>query len=273
MWFLKKRELWFVVYGIFITMVFLYFLFPGELVKGRLEDSINANDFMIKSLSLHPALPLGIKLKNVTISSAAPEFVIFQGELLDLQLNLLSFFRKHTYIGLSGKAYEGSFDGRVGLISFAKVYPPVEVILNFDDIDIGKYSLFKGDPEKSFKGKARGTLTYITDEAGRDLSGKLTLFYKKGSYPLAEPFLGVTKIDFDRGEIQAQLKNGILKLEKMETFGPQINCSLKGEITPAVDSRNTQLNLNGTIEILSKDKVKLKVTISGTLANPVIRYI
>jgi type II secretion system protein N len=271
--FLKNKGLWFAGYGIFITMVFLYLLFPGELVKSRLEDSINSNDFMIKSASLHPALPLGIKLKNVTISSAAQEFVLFQGEMLDLQFNLLSVFRKNTYIGLSGRAYDGSFDGRVGLVALTKIYPPAEIILNFENIDIGKYSLFKGDPGKSFTGRARGTLTYSTDEAARSASGTLTLFFKKGSYPLAEPFLGMTRIDFDRGEIQAQLKNGIFKLEKMETFGPQINCSLKGEITPALDFRNSQLNLNGTIEILGKDKVKMKVTLGGTLANPLVRYI
>jgi hypothetical protein len=59
----------------------------------------------------------------------------------------------------------------------------------------------------------------------------------------------------------------------METFGPQINCFLKGEITPALDFRNSQLNLNGTMEILGKDKVKMKVTVGGTLANPLVRYI
>jgi type II secretion system protein N len=271
--FLKKKGLWFTSYGIFITLVFLYLLFPGELVKSRLEDSINSYDFMVKSASLHPALPLGIKLKNVTISSPALQFVLFQGELLDLQLNLLSFFRKNTYIGLAGHAYDGSFDGRVGLVSLTKVYPPAEVILNFENIDIGKYSLFKGDSGKALTGRARGTLTYITDEAGRGASGVLILFFKKGSYPLTEPFLGMTRIDFDRGEIQAQLNNGNIRIEKLETFGPQINCFLKGEITPAADFRNSQLNLNGTIEILGKDKVKMKVTIGGTLANPLVRYI
>jgi type II secretion system protein N len=271
--FLKKKMLWFIGYGIFITLVFLYLLFPGELVKSKLEDSINASGLTVKSASLHPALPLGIKLKNVTISSAAQEFILFQGELLDLQFNLLSFFRKNTYIGFSGLAYDGSFDGRVGLVSRTKVYPPVEIILNFENIDIGNYPLFKGDPGKSFTGKARGTLTSFTDEAAGSASGTLTLFFKKGSYPLAEPFLGVTRIDFDRGEVQAQLKNGIFKLEKIETFGPQINCFLKGEITPAADFKNSQLNLTGTIEILGKDKVKMKVTVGGTLANPAIRYI
>ncbi len=270
---LKKKGLWFTIYGIFITLAFLYLLFPGELVKSRLEDSINSTDFMVKSASLHPALPLGIKLKNVTIRSQVSDLTLFQGKLLDLQFNLLSLFRKNTYIGFSGLAYEGSFDGRAGFVSFAKAYPPAELILDFENIDIGKYPLFKGDPGKSFTGRTRGTLTYDTDETGKYMSGTLALFLKKGFYPLTEPFLGVTKIDFDRGEIQAQLKNGIFKLEKIETYGPQINCFLKGEITPAADFRNSQLNLNGTIEILGKDKVKMKVTIGGTLASPVVRYI
>jgi len=271
--FLNKKMLWFVGYGIFITLVFLYLLFPSELVKSRLEDSINSGDFMIKSDSLHPAIPLGIKLKNVTISSPAQESILFQGELLDLQFNLLSFFRKNTYIGFSGLAYGGSFDGRAGLISLSKAYPPVEVILNLENIDIENYPLSKGDLGKLFTGRASGTLTYITDEAAGSVSSTLTLFLKKGFYPLTEPFLGVTKIDFDRGEIQAQLKGDIIKLEKLETFGPQVNCFLKGEITKAADFKNSQLNLNGTIEILGKDKVKMKVTIGGTLANPAIRYI
>ena len=271
--FMNKKMLWFIGYGIFNTLEFLYLLFPGDLVKSRLEDSINASGLTVKSASLHPALPLGIKLKNVTISSPALESVLFQGELLDLQFSLLSIFRKNTYIGFSGLAYDGSFDGRVGFVSFTKIYPPVEVILSFDNINIGNYPLFKGDPEKSFMGRASGNLTYITDEAAGSASGTLTLFLKKGFYPLAEPFLGVTKIDFDRGEVQAQLKNGILKLEKLETFGPQVNCLLKGEITQAADFKNSQLNLSGTIEITGKDKVKMKVTIGGTLANPAIRYI
>jgi len=270
---LKKKVLWFIVYGTLITLVFLYLLFPGELVKSKVEESINSGDLIIKSASLSLALPLGIKLKNVTLSSQALESVIFQGDLLDLQLSLLSIFRKNTYIGFSGLAYQGSFDGRAGFVSSNKAYPPAEVILNFENIDIGKYSFLKGDLVKALTGRASGKLTYIADEATRNSSGTLTLFFKNGSYPLPEPFLGVTRIDFDRGEIQAQLKNGILKVEKIETFGQQVNCLLKGEIIQAADFKNSQLNLNGTIEISGKSKAQVKVTISGTLANPQLRYI
>jgi type II secretion system protein N len=271
--YLRKKILLFIVYGIFITLVFLYFLFPGEMLKGKLEESIDSTDFMLRSSSLHPALPCGIKLKNVTISSKVQDAILFQGELLDLQFSLFNLIRKNTFIGFSGRAYDGNFSGRVSMDVLTKVHPPREGTLNFENIDIGRYSLLKGNPGKIFAGRASGTLTYSNDEATKSAAGTLSLFLKKGSYPLTEPFMGASKIDFDRGEIQAQLKNGVIKLEKAETFGPQFNCSFKGEIDPVLDFKNSQLNLNGTIEIAGKEKVKIKVTVGGTLTNPQVRYI
>ena len=35
----------------------------------------------------------------------------------------------------------------------------------------------------------------------------------------------------------------------------------------------SQLNLNGVMEILGQNKVKMNITIGGTLANPIFRYI
>ena len=35
---LKKKALWFTLYGILITVIFLYLLFPSDIVKSRLEE-------------------------------------------------------------------------------------------------------------------------------------------------------------------------------------------------------------------------------------------
>jgi uncharacterized protein involved in outer membrane biogenesis len=95
----------------------------------------------------------------------------------------------------------------------------------------------------------------------------------KGTYLLAEPFLGLKQIEFDRGEIKAQFKNGSMKLEKLEIAGNQIIFFIKGEITLADDFKLSQLNLNGVLEIPGQNKAKMNVTIGGTLANPIFRYI
>lgn len=266
--------MWFILYGVAVTAVFLYLLFPAELVLNRLEAAVDSSAFTIKMDSLRPSVPLGLRLKNITVSSAQPGDVFFQGETLDMQANLLSLLQKHSFISVTGKAYGGDFNGRIGFISWNKVYPPVEGKLSFQNIDLGKYSFIKSEMGRDIAGKVRGNLLYSNaSETYSAATGNLTLFLVKGSYPLAEPFLGLGRIEVDRGEIQAQLKNGVIKIGKLEMSGPQINCSLKGEITLADDFKNSQLNLTGVIEILSKSKMKTNITISGTLASPVSRYI
>jgi hypothetical protein len=124
-------------------------------------------------------------------------------------------------------------------------------------------------------GKASGNWTHSFNSGGpgRNLSGTIALSLTKGSYSLTEPFLGLNRIDFDRGEINAQLKNGVIRLEKLQIYGPQIDCFLSGEITLADDFKNSQLNLNGEMAISDKKTVKMKIIIGGTLINPVFRYI
>lgn len=271
---LKKKVLWFTLYGIFITVIFLYLLFPSEIVQNRLENAVHSSGFILKMEKLRPSLPFGLKMKDITISSASSADIPFQGDLLDLQLNPLSLFQKHTSLGLSGKAYGGKFDGRVLLDSLSKMYSPVEGKLNFQNIDLAGYVFIKTLLTKEITGRAKGNLSYISaKEISGKGSGTIELFLTKGAYPLSEPFLGLKRVEFDRGEIKAQLKNGILKMEKLGIAGNQINCFLKGEITLADDFKLSQLNLNGVMEILGQNKAKMNVIVGGTLANPIFRYI
>lgn len=271
--FLKKKSLWFTLYGILITLVFLYVLFPSDIAKARLEDAVSSSGLVLKAKSLNPSLPFGFKMKNVTVGSASGPGGFFQGDLADLQFNPVNFFQKNKNIRLSGKAYGGSFSGRFKLASFSRIYPPLEGKLNFEDIDLSRYTFIKAKLGKDITGKAKGSWTFVLrNAAGGNMSGALALVLSKGTFPLAEPFLGLDRFEFDRGEIKALMESGSIKLERLQVSGPQIDCVLSGEILPADDFRNSQLNLKGEL-IISGRKVKMNITIEGTLANPSLRYI
>lgn len=270
---LKKKTLWLTLYTILVSVLFLYLLFPSDLVQSRLEEAFHSTDFVLKTKSLKPSLPLGIKLKNAAVSSASSAQVLFQSDWLDIQIKPLSLFQKNTQIGISGKAYGGIFDGQFGLNSLAKIYPLKEGLLNFQNIDLARYTSIKTLLGKEITGKAKGSWKYQIGQGDRGPTGSLSVFLTKGTYTLIEPFLGLNRIDFDRGEVQGRFQGGNFLMEKFEMTGAQVKCSLKGEITPADDLKNSWLNLSGTMEIQGQNKAQMNVTIGGTLANPIFRYI
>lgn len=270
--FLRKKTLWYILYGIIITVLFLYLLFPGELVRSRLQGFFQSAGYSVKLSALRASFPLGLKLKDVSINPVARPGRFLQIRMIAVQYSLLSFARKSTYFSLSGKAYDGSFSGNIAIPSLKKPYPPSEVKLNFKKLDLLKFALISNELGRQIAGKASGTLNYSTDGAGKIIAGALKISINGGTYPLDQPFLGINKIDFTLGEIQAVFQKESINLERLELSGGQINCSLAGNIIPADILTQSRLDLSGTMEIVGKDKVKMKVTIGGTLANPVFKY-
>ena len=273
--FLKNKIIWLTIYAIGVTFVFLYLLFPSVLVKEQLEATASAAGFVLRAESLHPSLPLGVKLQDLTLRlSSKPADVIFRGELLDLQVNPVSLFRKHKTIHFRGKAYRGIFDGRAGFLSPAQTNLPVEGKINFQDIDLARYSLTGFPLFKGMTGLLRGSVFYIIDEAtGQKSAGTLSIYLSRGAYPLTEAFLGMNRIEFDRGEIQAQLKNGSVVLTKFEFYGTRMNCLLNGSISLSDRLDESRLNLTGVLEIVGKNKARMNIMVGGTLASPSVRYI
>jgi len=268
----QNRALWLALYAIFITGVFLYLLFPSELVLERLESAAGSAGWILRAETLRPALPAGVRLDRPVVRRADGGLAfVFRGDWLDVQIRLLSLPAKVKQIGFSGRAYDGRFNGSAG---FRLPGTPVEGSVTFEDIDLGRLNAGGLAALRGMTGRVRGSFFYAPDNpAGGGPVGKLSLHLSRGAYPLPEPFLGVSRIAFDRGEISAQLKNNQVTLERLELHGPQISCILNGTILPAERPEDSLLQLKGVIEIAGKSKIKMNVTVGGTLANPALRYI
>lgn len=273
--FLKNRILWLTIYAIGITGVFLYLLFPSQLVHQKLKVATNSAGLHLEAGSLRPSLPLGIKLKDLTVHSVqSSSDTLFQGEFMDLQFNPFSVFRKYKTIYFNSTAYGGSLDGRADFLSFDHVNPPAGGKIHFQDIDIARCSPAVFPLIRGMTGRAKGSASYVLDNpANRISTGKMLLFLTRGSYPLPEPFLGLSRIEYDRGEVGAKWQNGSVTVEKFEFFGSRMKCSLQGNIQLAPRLEESRLNLKGVLEISGNNHVKMNVTVSGTLASPSFRYI
>jgi len=273
--FFRNRIFGLAIYAVGITLVFLYVLFPSDLVLQQLTKSAYRAGWVLKAGSLHPSLPSGIKLKNLSVyATPAPTDALFQGESLDLQFGPASFFRKLKTINFHGRAYGGDFDGSAGFSDLLLAKLPTRGKIEFQNIDLARYNPTGVSPFRGMTGRVRGSAFYMTDDAASaNPIGKMSLYLGRGSYPLPEPFLGLNRIEFDRGEIQAQLKNGVVTLEKLEISGVQVSCRLSGDIQMAPRVEESRLNLKGVLEISGKNKVRMNVTVGGTLAQPSFRYI
>lgn len=272
--FLKNTKVWLILYAVVVTGFFLYVLFPSELVLRRLEAASSASAYILKAKALSPSMPFGVHFKEVVVRAQEPPAnVLFQGESLDVQVNPVSLLRKNKTLYFSGKAYGGKFSGHAGFASLAKPGKPVEGSISFKDMDLVRYHQQGLPVFRGMSGILKGSAEYGALSGGANASGKLSLYLTKGVYPLPEPFLGVNRIEFEQGEIQAQLKDSMLKVEKFELRGTQINCVLTGDIQMGNRMDESRLNLKGVLEIAGKNKIKMNVTVGGTLTNPSFRYI
>jgi type II secretion system protein N len=273
--FLKNRIVWLTIYAIGITGVFLYLLFPSQLVLQRLEAAVNSAGYLLKAGSLRPSLPLGIKLKDLTVHPVqASSDTLFQGEFMDLQFNPFSIFRKSKTVYFNSRAYGGSFDGRADFLSFDQTNPPAGAKIHFQDVDIARCNPAVFPLIRGMTGRAEGSMSYVLDNpANRISTGKMLLFLTGGSYALPEPFLGISRFEYDRGEVSAKWQKGSVTLEKFEIFGSRMKCSFQGDIQLAPRLEESRLNLKGVLEMSGNNPVKMNVTVGGTLASPSFRYI
>ncbi len=63
-----------------------------------------------------------------------------------------------------------------------------------------------------------------------------------------------------------------MKITQLTLNGEKLRCSLKGNILLADDFQESQIDLNGTIEIPMQGNKRVTLTIGGTLGNPKSRF-
>lgn len=257
--------------GIAMLLVFLYLRFPAEALKDYITAVAAARNpgssFAIQSV--RPAFPPGLELTDVTIASRERPEAILHTDHFRVRPGGAALLRGRYAIVMAAEGYGGEGKGRIDFFRPFSFKGPLSAEVSIRDVRVDKCSWLRDVLARPITGTFKGSAAFSgTAEALKGGTGNIDFTLTNGTFPLLEGFPGFEKIDFSRIEGKVSYRNGALKINQLTLSGDKVRCSLKGNVLLAEDFRESQIDLNGTIEISVQGSRRMTLTIGGTLSNP-----
>ncbi len=217
----KKLVRWlaFTAYFVAAFLVFLFFLFPFDRIKTRLESEVGARTPVELSVArISPRFFNRFVLSDVVVSDKQGK-VLFESGTVRTTVSLFSLLRGALGVSLRAAAYGGELQ-----IKASQGPGQQYLLLDADSLDIASYPLLK-DFGLKLSGKLGGNFE-MTNGAGK---GRLWL---KGvaSRELKVMGFSVPDLDFDTGWLETELKGDRLTVKKLEMDGKDLAVRATGDI-------------------------------------------
>lgn len=260
-------------YFVLAFLVFLFFLFPFDRVKSRIESEVRLRTPVELSVSrVSPRFFNRFALFDVAVSDRNGR-VLFESPSAHATVSLFGLLRSVLSVDLRAEAYGGEMvlrarQGR-GLQS---------LLVDADSLDLASYPLLK-DLGLRVAGKIGGNIEMSGDSGkGRIwVKGLATRELKVKGFPAPD-------FDFEQGWLEGEFKGGRLTIRKLELEGKELKARVSGDM---VLSGQGMLNLTVKLkfsERLAREQAGLvsllknrdadgfyQLGIGGTLASPLPR--
>jgi type II secretion system protein N len=224
--------------------------------------------------AVRPAIPPGVEAINVTVGLRGRPEATIHADSLAVGPGWLSLLRGRMALGLAAEGYGGELRGRLEYANRFSLQGPHAFQANFHDLRIEKCSWLKDALVRQITGALKGSLSFSSAaDAAVGQTGTLDFTLTNGSYALQESFFGFDRLDFSKVDAKISFRNGALKITGLTLTGEKLRCSLKGNILLADDIRESQIDLNGTIDIPVQGNKRVTLAISGTLGNPKTKFL
>ena len=240
----NKTTLLYAAYIVGITLFFLWYLFPSDMLKGYLAYRLSqANpDVKITIDRISPVLPPGIKLHEVDI--AHRNMAIMEVKSLKVMPGLGSLFSDTITVNFSGDLYEGTLRGR------AEISDPkgggIKVDGKIADVQVQQISALQQLSEHDISGGLEGAFIYSAGSANPKLSGSLTMSACR--LELASAIFNQNRFEFKNIDADLVLQNRNLVINGFSATGSQLDLKIAGRIKLGANGRaKNALNLNGTV--------------------------
>lgn len=241
--FFKTRFAW-AVYVLGAALVFLYVLFPSELLKEYLANRIHqaAPNLTVEIGRLKLGFPPALRLYDVSVYHSG--WAIADLENLKISPNIVSLFLETTQVSFQGNGYGGHFKGDMDII---KKTDDREMVIDADlsGIQVDRLEALQAITTHRLSGILEGTLTVTNQMTRQALTGDLVL--TDGKIELSPPLLDQKELTFDSIEAQLMFNGRSLTIEHCELIGNQLDGEVAGSIMFSNHSSSKILNLEGNV--------------------------
>lgn len=241
---IKRKGVWFTLYVLAVTLVFLYILFPSTALKIALTERLNQihPDIRFAIAKLKPLLPPGVKLYQVNI--------LYRGApLLDLDTvkvtpDLLSLVGSRTKVKFTSRVYAGRLNGQAQLNPVG--HPGRQTVdCRMAGIELQRITALKRLIPQKISGLLAGEFTYRTADRTRSLTAHLTVTDSR--LELADPLFNQQVLEFKAVDASVALKNETLTVKKCRLKGGQLDAEISGTIGLGDLGGQRALNLKGSV--------------------------
>jgi len=266
----KRKWMAYILYGILVTALFLYLLFPAgymeKYVRVHMAEALPGMAVQVGSAAL--VLPPGMMLRDLAVVEREGASPVFAAEKITVRPSLGSLFRDSISLNARARAYGGNITARIVLPEGNRAGGPYEVTANLDALDMGRYSLLNESLGQRIEGELSGDIRY-RGVRGTSLEGEgtINLLLLDGSLSLSADLFGFGAVDFERAESSMNIKKRTVTIEKLNITGSQMNGSLSGKVMLRDPLPRSMLSLRGKIDIPALNK-KISVYLGGTLEKP-----
>lgn len=285
----RKLILFYFIFFLIAFFVFASILFPGKEAATHLSSLLTArySPLQIDIQSVTPEFPLGLKFENPKV--ILNEKTSIKVNLLKINFNLFSVFRKQKRIKIRSGFYDGTLEGSMTLNETGLPFlSNIALLLSGVKINDFRYKTDFADTLLDLE--VAGEYAYF--EAGdKKIPGKGAVHIENFSARMKDSLfntIGLPLVDFSSIGLEfIQTKNKVT-LTRCLAKGSIINVKLTGELAFGSSMETTILNLKGVILPDSiqlnrfarmaspgsatgkSDRKGIEFNISGTLGKPQI---
>jgi type II secretion system protein N len=233
------RRLSFAAYFAAVFLVFLFFLFPFDRIKAKLESEVRSRTPVELSVAhISPRFFNRFVLTDVVVSDRQGK-VLFESPSAKTTVSLFGLLRGLLSLDMRAKAYGGDL-----LVKTQQGPGRQYVLVDANGLDIGSYQLLK-----EYGLKLSGKLGGNFEMSGDTGKGKMWLKsvtsreLKIKGFPLPD-------LDFDQCWLDADLKGDRLTIRKLELEGKELKIQCLGDLV--LRERGT---LNLTVKVKPSERL------------------